>query len=112
MEDGRPLTQNELREYCQVYAEEAAKADVCILIGSLPAGTPSSYYRDLVERTPCPAVLDFCGEGLMSVLDLKPYVVKPNREELARTVGKSLDTEEALVEAPGGSFTVHLLNVR
>ena len=29
--------------------------------------------------TPCPMVLDFRGAGLLSVLDLKPYVVKPNR---------------------------------
>jgi 1-phosphofructokinase family hexose kinase len=99
VEDGRPLTPSELREFCDVYAAETAKADVSVVIGSLPAGTPPSYYRELVERTPCSAVLDFRGEGLLSVLDLEPYLVKPNREELARTVGKSPDTDEALVEA-------------
>lgn len=99
VENGQPLTAEELAAFRDAYAEEAARADVAIVIGSLPAGTPTSYYRELVERTPCPAVLDFRGEGLLSVLDLKPYVVKPNREELAQTVGRALATDEDLLEA-------------
>jgi tagatose 6-phosphate kinase len=99
VENGRPLTAAELDLFPTIYAEEAAKAAAAIIIGSLPAGTPASFYRDLVERTPCPAVLDFRGEGLKSVLDLKPYVVKPNREELARTVGRSLESDDDLVAA-------------
>lgn len=99
VENGRPLAPAEVDQFRQAYAEEAAKADVAVIIGSLPAGVPESLYRDLVERTPCPVVLDFRGEGLLSVLDLKPYVVKPNREELARTVGHPLATDDELREA-------------
>lgn len=99
VENGRPVTEDELEAFLNAYAEEAAKAGAAVIIGSLPAGTPSSYYRRLLERTPCPAVLDFRGEGLVALLDLKPYVVKPNREELARTVGRSLDSDDDLVEA-------------
>ena len=44
-------------------------------------------------------VLDFRGEGLLSVLDLKPYVVKPNREELGQTLGRSLDDDADLLAA-------------
>ena len=92
VENGRPLRPEELDEFRRAYAEEAAKADVAVIAGSLPAGTPSSFYRELVERTPCPAVLDFRGEGLLACLDLKPLVVKPNREELAQTVGSPSTT--------------------
>ena len=88
VENGRPLRPEELDAFRRAYAEEAAKADVAVIAGSLPAGTPNSFYRELVERTPCPAVLDFRGEGLLACLDLKPLVVKPNREELAQTVGQ------------------------
>ena len=49
--------------------------------------------------TPCPMVLDFRGDGLLSVLDLKPYVVKPNREELGQTFGRSLDDDADLLAA-------------
>jgi len=99
VENGRPLSTSELDLFRQVYAEEAAKANVAVIIGSLPVGTPASFYRDLVERTPGAAILDFRGEGLLSVLDLKPYVVKPNREELARTVGRPLESDDELVAA-------------
>jgi 1-phosphofructokinase family hexose kinase len=99
VENGRPLSDGELRAYRDTYIEVAARAEVVVLIGSLPAGAPVSYYRELVAATHCPIILDFRGEGLLSVLDLKPYVVKPNREELGQTFGRSLDDDAALLDA-------------
>lgn len=99
VENGRPLTSQELDAYRAAYAEEVARADVAILTGSLPQGTPESFYRELAEMTKCRMVLDFRGEGLLSVLDLRPLVVKPNREELGHTVGRSLDDDNDLLEA-------------
>jgi len=99
VENGRPLTTEELDEFRRAYAEESARAGAVVLIGSLPVGTPASLYRELVEMTPCPMVLDFRGEGLLSVLDFEAYVVKPNREELARTVGRPLASDEELIMA-------------
>jgi 1-phosphofructokinase family hexose kinase len=99
VENGRPIEPDELDSFLAAYAEEAARAEVAVIIGSLPAGTPASFYRRMVERTPCRTVLDFRGEGLLGVLDLRPYVVKPNREELAQTVGRPLGTDRELCEA-------------
>jgi len=99
VENGRCLTPREIEEFRRAYAEQAAAAQVAIIIGSLPAGTPPSFYRDLVACTPCPAILDFRGEGLLAVLDLKPYVVKPNREELAQTLRQPIATDDELRDA-------------
>lgn len=99
VENGRALKAAELDEFRRAYAEEAAKADVAIIAGSLPEGTPSGFYRELIERTPCPAVLDFRGEGLLATLDLRPLVVKPNREELGHTVGHRPEDDHQLVDA-------------
>jgi len=99
VENGRPLRPEELANFRRAYAEEAAKADVVVIAGSLPTGTPSSFYRELVEQTSCPVVLDFRGEGLCDTLDRKPLVVKPNREELAQTVGHPLDDDRRLLDA-------------
>ena len=99
MENGRPLSESELAAFRAAYIEEAARAEVAILIGSLPAGVPVAFYRELVAATRCPMVLDFRGEGLLSVLDLKPYVVKPNREELGQTLACALDDDASLVAA-------------
>lgn len=99
VENGQPLGNGELDRFQECYAEEAARAEVAIVIGSLPQGTPASYYRELVQCTPCPALLDFRGEGLLACLDLKPFLVKPNREELAQTMGRPLETDEELLRA-------------
>jgi len=99
VENGRALSATELNLFRRVYADQAARADVVVLIGSLPEGTPETYYRELIEKTPCPAVLDFRGQGLLSVLDLEPLLVKPNREELAGTIGDSLETDDDLLRA-------------
>jgi tagatose 6-phosphate kinase len=69
VENGRPLAPGELDEFRHVFADEAARAEVVVLIGSLPAGVPDTLYRELLERVSCPVVLDFRGDGLLSVLD-------------------------------------------
>lgn len=99
VENGRPLSHEESRAFLAAHADAARDAAVAILTGSLPTATPVSYYRSLMERTPCPAILDFRGEGLLSILDIKPFLVKPNRHELAATAGRPLGTDEDLLAA-------------
>jgi fructose-1-phosphate kinase PfkB-like protein len=41
-------------------------------------------------------VLDARGEPLKAALPFKPFIVKPNRDELAQTVGTPVDSEDAL----------------
>jgi 1-phosphofructokinase family hexose kinase len=99
VENGRPITTEELDAFRAAYREEIARAEVAIIIGSLPAGTPAGFYREMVSQAKCPVVLDFRGEGLNCVLELEPYVVKPNREELGHTVGHALDDDRELAKA-------------
>ncbi|TVS18905.1 MAG: hypothetical protein EA424_09930 [Planctomycetaceae bacterium] len=102
VENGRAMASEELDEFCRAFAAEAAGAQVVVLMGSLPTGTPDCYYRRLLEQVACPMVLDFRGAGLLSVLDLQPAAIKPNREELAQTLGRCLDDDCELVDAMHG----------
>ena len=88
VENGRPVSEAELDAFWQAMAAAAPRAEAVVLIGTLPAGAPQTYYRRLLECVSAPAVLDFRGQGLTGALDLEPCVVKPNREELAQTVGR------------------------
>ena len=99
VENARELASGELDAFLTAYTEEAASASVVVLSGSLPAGTPASLYRTLLQRTPGKAVLDVRGEELLQAVGEKPFLVKPNREELGRTMGHELHTEEELFEA-------------
>jgi 1-phosphofructokinase family hexose kinase len=99
VENAADISAAELTAFAQVYAKSAAAAKFCVLSGSLPAGTPATFYRDLLQAVPLPCVLDARGPELLETLELRPLVVKPNREELARTVGRPLAEEADLLSA-------------
>lgn len=99
VENARPLDERELTAMTALYAAEVARASVVVLTGSLPAGTPHTFYRDLLERTPCRAILDGRGPELLAALEQAPFVVKPNREELSATFHRSLAADDELVAA-------------
>ncbi len=96
VENAPPITPDELARFVAAYEGAVAVAAAVVLSGSLPAGTPTTIYRDLLERTPCPAIVDARGPELLAALPCRPLLVKPNREELARTVGRPLGAEADL----------------
>lgn len=97
VENARPLSSRCLMEFYREYAELAPQAELVVLSGSLPAETPVTFYRELLAVTPGRAVLDARGPELLAALECRPWLVKPNREELARTLDRSLDDEPSLL---------------
>ena len=94
-----PLTEAELNDFAMSYHDLIGQADFAVLTGSLPTGTPPTFYRTLLERTKCPVLLDARGPELLAALACQPRVVKPNREELALTVGRPLADRDAILAA-------------
>lgn len=99
VENSSPLSELELQLYLDAFAEEAKLATLVVLSGSLPKQTPCEFFRRLLERTNVPAILDVRGRELVECLPVQPLVVKPNREELAMTVGRSLESEDEVIGA-------------
>lgn len=99
VENSRSLTQEELRAYATAFAEESKSASLCVMTGSLPKETPSSFYRQLMEQTTARVILDARGPELIECLPLRPFLVKPNREELAMTVRRPLESNDDVVAA-------------
>jgi len=97
--EAEPFRAEELEAFLAAYAEEAAHATVVVLIGSLPPGTPASFYRDSLALASGRIVLDARGQELLQALSLKPFLVKPNRDELRRTLGRELDEDRELFTA-------------
>jgi 1-phosphofructokinase family hexose kinase len=85
VENAGAISSTEWGAFRATYARVAAQARVAVLTGSLPPGAPATAYRELLQQTPCPAVLDIRGPELLEALAARPLVVKPNLEELART---------------------------
>lgn len=99
VENARAVSADELVQFRSAYREESARAEVVVLTGSLPAGVPATFYRDLLAATPGRAVLDAQQEPLLAALEARPFVVKPNREELGNTLRQPLKTDDQLHSA-------------
>ena len=101
VENAAPVTIEELEAFRHCFREEARKAEIIVLTGSLPLGAPSDYYQQLLGQVPpsTKVILDVRGQELWQCLPLKPYLVKPNREELEKTVNRSLVNDERVIEA-------------
>ncbi len=99
VENSRRITDDELARFANAFVEEAVAAQVVVLTGSLPEGAPTNFFRRLLEKIRAKTVLDIRGAELNEALETKPFIVKPNREELAKTVGRQLVSDEDVVEA-------------
>ncbi|MDO4584211.1 MAG: PfkB family carbohydrate kinase [Planctomycetia bacterium] len=101
VENGTPLTDSEIAAWLALCEETFPRFDVFVLSGSLPGGVEESLYEKMMAKIPAgkPAILDFRGKGLLDCLKYRPFLVKPNREELEMTFQTKLTTEETLLDA-------------
>ncbi len=99
VEEAAPLTRAELDQFWTAWREEAAKAKVAILIGSLPPETPAGYFAELLRVSPRRVIVDCAGPALLESLERQPFLVKPNREELARTLNRPVVSDDEILQA-------------
>ena len=99
VENAGPISPAELESFVAAFQGLAPSAKFAVLTGSMPKGAPANLYRRLMESLRCPVVLDIRGPELTEALALRPFLVKPNREELARTVGRPLANDAVLRRA-------------
>lgn len=65
--------------------------DVCVLSGSLAKGMPSTFYKQataLCQEKGALAIVDTTKEALLSCLEERPFLIKPNLEELLTLFSK------------------------
>jgi 1-phosphofructokinase len=94
-EPGGELGQDDLERIVKAVLDTAASADWVVASGSLPPGVPDTFYRDLGARLTergIRFVVDTSGPALTAALGAGPALIKPNREELAESVGFEIAT--------------------
>ncbi len=111
VENARPVECPELDNFLTSYEMSLPGTRFVVLSGSLPSGTPPTYYRDLIRRANVPVVLDASGKELLEALPARPFCVKPNRDELGRTLGRELQSAEDLKKAIGDLLRLGAQNV-
>ncbi|MDQ3789741.1 MAG: 1-phosphofructokinase [Actinomycetota bacterium] len=94
-EPGGELGQDDLERIVKAVLDTAASADWVVASGSLPPGVPDTFYRELGTRLTergIRFVVDTSGPALTAALAAAPALIKPNREELAESVGFGIAT--------------------
>ena len=99
-EPGAQISDQELSEFFELVQRRARRSDYLVLTGSLPPNCPPETYRDLLRsagRVPC--ILDVGGAALNLGVEEKPFLIKPNLQELQESVGMELRTLRAIRDA-------------
>lgn len=93
LESGPTISAEDAAAFLLHYDALLIKSSVVIASGSLPAGLPQGFYGELIRRAREKDVrflLDTSGDALKCIYIAKPYLIKPNREELEQLTGKTL----------------------
>jgi len=96
VENSSPLSANVWEEYLEAFHRLSSFAKIVVFTGSLPDGGPVDFLHRLQAGSDARWLLDIRGNELLSLLPVKPWLVKPNREELAATFQRDLNSEERL----------------
>jgi len=76
--------------------------DALVVAGSLPQGVTPSWFGALLQRLAAhdvPLVVDSSGEALAAAIAARPWLIKPNDEELAQLAGVPAQALDALLLA-------------
>jgi len=99
-ESGAALTQQDREAFEAIVRQKAADSSYMVFTGSLPPDCPKGTYRDLMKQVgDVPCILDIAGEELLLGAEAKPFLIKPNLQELEETMGFDLRTMRAIRDA-------------
>lgn len=99
LESGPTIDLEDQIAFKEHFAQLLEEIDVITISGSLPKGIASDYYAEIIEianRYHKLVLLDSSGDSLKEALNhsSKPYLIKPNHEELGLFVGKKLESSD------------------
>jgi len=114
-EPGPTIGMSELNAIQTFLKDNLKENDLVTLSGSLPEGVPTDIYAQWIELANskgAKVILDASGEALIKGIDAKPYMIKPNQEELEAYFDASLKSDEdvatcgKILSAKGISYVV------
>ncbi len=98
---GPEIGADELERFVSELTERVEDGDTLILAGSVPASVPDSIYADIMKRFSgrnVRIIADTSGKLLTDLLELKPFLIKPNNFELGEICGRDVNTRDEAYE--------------
>lgn len=104
LESGPRIKTSEAEDFIKQFQEVLKVVKLVTISGSLPQGLDKNFYNDLLRianKNNTPVLLDTGGSLLKSALNSqhKPFLIKPNKDEMADLIGKDFVNENQLIEA-------------
>lgn len=102
VEESQPVTSGEYDQLLKLIGQRMRGCQAAVMSGTVaPGGTPDLYRTGVRMARECGAlsVVDAQGPALVMALEARPGLVKPNRTELAATLGRELAGETATLAA-------------
>ncbi|WP_195576258.1 1-phosphofructokinase [Paenibacillus sp. 1001270B_150601_E10] len=102
LEAGPTLTEEDVAQMKHTIAQLASSSTHVVMSGSLPQGCPTSFYRDcmdIIREQGAIPVLDTSGDALISGIEGRPLLIKPNEHEVLKLTGRDQADDELILEA-------------
>ncbi len=102
VEEGQPVSAADYEALLGVIRRRAGGSRAVVMSGSITPGGPADFYfhgTQIAREAGALAAVDAQGAALAEALKAGPDLVKPNRSELAATLGRELKDEAAIISA-------------
>lgn len=102
LEAGPEISEEEKNRFINEYSAYIEQYDIICVSGSLPRGLTSDFYAELsriAKEKGKKIIIDTSGKTLEDILCAKPYMVKPNQDEVAVLMNKEIATDDDIKEA-------------
>ncbi len=99
LDKGPCITPDERKSFETEFSKQIANCSIAVASGSLPLGLDSSFYCSLVKtahKAGKRIICDTSGKMLSDVIKEKPFMVKPNNDELLQIFGTKPETDSQL----------------
>ncbi|MEG6565783.1 1-phosphofructokinase [Thermoanaerobacterium saccharolyticum] len=100
-EAGPDVSQDEMEKLISSINEHVDLSDVIVLSGSLLPNMEEDFYKQIIEKVNAKGakvILDADGDALKLGIEGKPYMIKPNINELRRVSKKNLESVDEIIE--------------
>lgn len=105
LERGPKISQEYIEKFLENFYELSRICDIITASGSAPSGVPEDIYVELINiarKNEVKFILDTSGEYLANGIKAKPFMIKPNKEELEKLLNKEIkdiqDIKKAILD--------------
>lgn len=100
-EKGGEVSTEDIDHFMEILEKQLEESTILVVNGSVPPGVPVDIYKRMIEignKKSVKVIMDASGSLLQEGIKAKPFLIKPNEEELSLTYNRKLNSLDDVVE--------------